>query len=257
MIKNYGLQISKTPDPNAYILGGITSLPKIVINPEGDWQPYFPKYEPQFNDFLDTAGCTIWGSQNCLETYIKKITGIEPNYSELFNYILAGIKPPGADPHEVLESIRKNKLIANNSLPFDDSYKSLEQISTKLITDSMLIEADKWPHILQHEYVWNTPQTIEQRKAKIREYKRYSPLAVSVTAWIKQNDVYVDNGQPNTHWCELGKELSNGWLVFDSYDHSEKVVSFDHNMQICKRFYLSPKVIKEFWLWFILNRLFK
>ena len=255
--RNYGLKISEILDPSAYILGGVISLPKVIINPGRNWQPYFPKYEPQFNSSIDTAGCTVWGSQNCLETYLKKATGIEPNYSELFNYILAGIKPPGADPHKVLESIRKNKLIPNELLPFNESFTSLEQLTPDLITSAMRQEAEKWPHELKHEYVWNTKQTKDERKAKIREYLQYSPLAVSVTAWIKQGDVYVDGGQPNTHWCELGKEVSNGWLIFDSYDHSEKVISFDHNIQICKRFYLQKKAIKRFWLWWILQRLWR
>lgn len=253
--KNYGLKFSETPDVNAYVLGGLIELPKIVLRPDGDWSNFLPVYEPQFNKQFDSYGCTVWGSQNCLEIYLKQQTGVEYNFSERFTYILAGIRPPGADPHEVIESMRKYKVIPDKLLPFTDSYE--EFLTPNPMTEQLLAEGRKWSYGLGHQYVWNIPQTKEQRLNKIKEYLRYSPLGVSVTAWILENGVYVDNGQPNTHWCVLYGITDNGYLIFDSYDHGHKVLSFDHQIQVAKRFYLEKKTIKRFWLWELLRRLFR
>ena len=232
---NYGLQI-KDDDPDAYILGGLTQLPKIVYQINGDWSSYLPAYEPQFNSFYDSYGCTVWGTQNIIETLLKRLKEKEYNFSERFNYILAGITPPGADPHYVIESVRENGLIANDKLPMTDSYE--EFLKPNPMTDDLLEEGLKFPYEVRHEYVWRRPLSKEERTEKIREALQYSPLGVSVTAWNEENGVYVDNGEPNNHWCMLYAESANGWLIFDSYDQTKKTLSFDHNIYLCKRIYL-------------------
>ncbi|MEK7662405.1 MAG: hypothetical protein AAB355_02860 [Patescibacteria group bacterium] len=253
--KNYGLQISKTPDPNAYILGGLTELPKIIIQPDRDYSLSLPKYEPQFGGGWDSSGCVIWGHQNAIEIILKKTTGIEYNFSERFNYITGNVTPPGSDPHEQAEYIRKYGLIADVSLPMTKTYE--EFITPKPMTNELLVEGKRWTYTMKHQFVWDTPQTKGQRLEKIKEYLQYSPLGASVTAWILENGVYVDNGQPNTHWCVLYGIDDKGYKIFDSYDQSKKILSFDHNIQICKRYFLEKRAIKRFWLWEILNRLFK
>lgn len=243
-LKNYGL-VQGAEDENAYVLGaigGVGTLPRVVLQTNRDWTPYLPKYEAQYNANYDTFGCTVWGSQNMIETMMARIVSpdIEWNYSERFNYIIAGVTPPGADPHHVLESIRQNGLIVNGLLPMTQTYE--EFVTPKPMSDILLEEGLKFKFDVKHEYVWKWGDnpTKEQRTAKIREALHYSPLGVTVTAWIEENGVYVDNGQPNSHWCMLFAESPRGWLIFDSYDNSIKTLSFDHNIRMCKRIHLEP-----------------
>ena len=245
-LENFGLVIDKVGDPDAYILGGSVTLPKVVLQADRNWQPFNPTYEPQFNDSYDTSGCTVWGTQNIAEFLLKRLEGKEYNFAERFNYILAKIRPPGADPHAVAEEIRKDGLIPHELLPMTSTFE--EFVRPYPMTARYLVEGHRFPYIMKSEYVWRTPQTREQRMAKIREYLQYSPLGVSVTAWFEEGGVYVDNGLPNTHWCVLTRETDRGWLIFDSYDQHEKILSFDHDIQVCKWYALLKKTSKDNWL---------
>lgn len=236
MKKDYGFIRSKV-DETHYVLGGFSSLPKVVLQPDGKWSQYFPKYEPQFNKYFDAYGCTVWGTENVIETILKRITNIERNFSERFIYILAGIRPPGTDPHTVAECIRKNKLIDDVLLPMTDSFE--EFIKPDPMTEALLKKGRELPYEIGHEWVWSKPISKEERIEKIREALKYSPLGVSVTAWYEENGVYVDKGKPNCHWCVLGEETDKGWMIFDSYDQSTKILSFDHNIECAKRYHLT------------------
>jgi len=249
--KNYGLKISTTPDPKAYKIGGV-SLPKIVLQPDGDWSNYLPVYEPQFGGDWDTYGCVIWGNQNAIEIILKKITGIEYNFSERFNYIIGNVQPPGSDPHEQLEYMRKYGVIDQIILSMTKTYE--EFITPKPMTPTLLDKGKNWGYELQHQYVWNGNQTLDQQKVLIKEYLQYSPLGVTVTAWFQENGVYVDRGESNTHWCVLYGIAENGYKVFDSYDQSQKILSFNHHISVCKRYSLAKKK-PQWWLPRLVNRL--
>jgi hypothetical protein len=68
-----------------------------------------------------------------------------------------------------------------------------------------------------------------------------SPLGVSVSAWYEENGKYVDRGTRNNHWCVCYKIDEEGVHVFDSYDHSKKILSLDHNIGRAKRIWLNRK----------------
>lgn len=252
-IKNYGLVISDIEDPQAYTLGGLVDLPKIVLHPDGNWQDFLPVYEPQFNSQFDSYGCTVFGTENVVETLLRKLTGNERNFSERFIYILAKIRPPGADPHDICEVVRRNGLIENDLLPMTATWE--EFITPDPMTVELLVEGQKFQYEVKHTYVWRGRISKDERTKLIREHLRYSPLGVSVTAWFREGEVYVDNGQPNTHWCVLYGESEQGWLIFDSYDHSKKILSRDHNIQLCKRFMLVEKKPVSNWTTDIIKRL--
>ena len=239
-MKNYGLVLKK-PEAEAYVLGAANQLPKIVLRSDSDWSPFLPTYEAQ-EDKYETYGCTVWGTQNIIETMLKFLEGVEYNFSERYNYILARVRPPGADPHIVAETIRKQGLIKNELLPLTDTYD--EFIKPDPMTTNYLFQGSLFKYTLKHELVWGWNQKIteEERYKRIKEALQYSPLGVSVTAWHEQNGVYIDQGQPNTHWTMLYGIGEKGYLIFDSYDHSHKVLSFDHHIEVCKRFQLIPRL---------------
>lgn len=241
---NYGFVRPKIDDTH-YVLGGLGSLPKVVLQPDGQWDTYLPTYEPQYGGGWDTDGCTVWGTQNALETLVRKLCGREDNYSERFTYILAGIRPPGGDPHTVAETVRKNGLIPQTELPMTQNFNEF------ITPDPMLVEylakGKIWLNafVFGHDWVYTKEPAKVDRIALIKEALTYSPVALSVTAWYQEGDVYVDRGQPNCHWCECYGWNDKGWKIFDSYDQSMKIYSFDSSIEFAKRYSLVIKNKEE------------
>ncbi len=242
-------------DATHYVLGRNSKLPNLELQPNGQWDRFLPRYEYQDDDY-ETSGCTVWGWQNLIETLYRRIYNIEPNYSERFTYIRAGVTLNGASPHEVAECIRKEGLLDAADLPHPQTYQEFRD--PRSVTAKMLVKAQNWlvRHSFLHEWLWYEPQTKEARTAILKAALKYSPIGVSVTAWYKGADgTYIDMGLPNNHWCIIYGWQKKGWKVFDSYDHTRKILSFDHNIKIAKRAYIGDAV-RQNWLIDLFKRLF-
>jgi hypothetical protein len=247
--KNYGFRLNDVADPKAWEFGGVTSLPKIILNPDGNWKDYLPSEELQHTDSFDTFGCTVYGTENVFQTLEKFITGETREYDERFIYNLARIIPPGADPHDVAEAFRRHGIISDR-LPMTETLA--EFMTPRPMTEALIAEGLKYPRELRHEWVWKSPVTRETRVKLMRECLRYSPLGISVTAWIEDQGLYVDAGLPNTHWtmCFHIDDEDRPW-IYDSYHKAIKTLHPDHNIQVCKRYQLVPRVKANWWteLW--------
>lgn len=229
-------------DEKAWTLGA-TELPKEVLVKSDDWTPYLPEKEDQTAGGYETWACTVEGTENIQEILEKFHFGINTEYDVRYHYNLVGINEPGTDPHKVAESFRLNGAISG-VYPIPKTYK--EFASPRPIPGNIHRQGIAHPYELRHQYLWERPISEEARTRLIREYLKYSPLGVSVTAWRKKNGVYVDNGQPNTHWVVIyGEEDGKGWKVFDTYKPYTKILSYDHNIEVCKRYQLTVSTRQE------------
>lgn len=235
-LKSFGLE-EDLYELGAYILGG-GNVPQIQFQPDGNWERYLPKYEPQAEDY-ETSGCTVWGAQNQIEIFIKRVYGYEPNYSERFTYNVVGIDPHrGTDPQNTYEAIRKFGLIPNELFPVPPTIREFTDASK--ITSTMMDVGREWvnKHDFKHEWLWQMQPS--NYMEVLKENLKRSPLGVSVTAWRENtdtdgNEVYVSDIGGNNHWCVLYKFDKDGYpWVFDSYDHSTKRLSKDHNIRRAK-----------------------
>ena len=225
----------------AYILGQ-TTVPYVPYNESGSWEEWLPKYENQTTKLgQETSGCTVWGSLNQLETLHKFLYGEEPNYSERFTYLNVPIDPArGADPHRTHETIRAHGVVDERDLPMTSTIA--EYLDTSDITGSLRAKGQYWlkRHDYRHEWLWRTRPAnyIEILKDALHT----SPIGVSVSAWNRVGNEYVSYGDVNNHYCLLYKIDDEGhpW-VFDSYDHSKKKLSKDHNIRRAKRIWLNKR----------------
>lgn len=249
MTRNYGFVEPQIADDN-YVFGSFLSLPKEVLQSSGNWADYLPLYEPQADKY-ETYGCTAWGTLNAIETILKRVEGVEYNFSDRFIYNVVGIEPPGEDPHKVSEAVRKIGLIEQLRLPMPDTLAEFK--TPRPMTKELINEAHKVleKYDIGHEWVFTNLSDKTERLKRMKECLRYSPLGVSVTAW-KQNDKgeYYSDG-PNTHWCLAFRidEQDRVW-VFDSYDHSIKTLSADHDIRFAKRYHITTlKAVAEKLSW--------
>lgn len=236
----FGLLNDLIEDLGAYISGN-SPLPRIEYNETGNWEQWLPKYEPQADKF-ESFGCTLWGLQNQIETLYKFLYGIEPNYDEWFNYPLVPIKKGGQNPHTTCESVRKYGLVDAGTVQEPNTMQ--EALDLNRITGSMRAKGQNWlvKHDFRHEYVWDIQPS--NYMEVLKEELKLSPLAVSVTAWRNEGGVYVSDAGGNNHLCLLYKFDEEGYpWIFDTYDHSKKKLSKDHNIRRAKRIWLQRKDI--------------
>lgn len=234
---NYGLQL-KPIESNNYIFGAspLSGMPDVL--PSGDWRPYLPKYEPQFEGY-ETYGCTVWGGQNQTEIILKFLTGIEHNFDERFNYNICEINPPGADPQLYYESQRKQFLTEGKLL----KTPTLAEFKTpRPMTDEYLNEARKFGYIVGHEWLWTNNPSKEVRLNLLRTGLKKCPVGISVSSWASDsNDLYINNGMQNNHWVVCVAIDGESPIIFDSYDQSIKKLHPDHQIQVAKLIYITKK----------------
>lgn len=221
--------------PEEYVLGALSGE---IINPSSDWSAYLPIYEPQAEKY-ETWACVPFGATSQIEIILKYLYKKEPNYSERFLYNLVGIEPGGTNPQLIYEAIRKQGLIDQEVLPMPDTFEEFR--TPRPMDEKYLAEAKKWLEQYSYKHEW----LIKPTKAQILENLKYCPIGIAVTAWFEQNGLYIDNGQPNTHWCIAfnGMETPKGIVldIFDSYDHSVKKLHPDHYISVAKKILIIKK----------------
>ncbi len=252
MIKEFGF-LEDVITEEDYILGA--NLPLEVINESQNWEEWLPVFEHQASRF-ETAGCTAFATLNQIECYMKKVFDFEPNYSDRFIYNVAKIIPPGAPPSRAYEAIRKKGVIDEGLLPYNNSLE--EYSEPRPMLSGYIRNGKDWLSKYEFKHEWIT----NPNPAKIKEALKYSPVALSVTAWMEENGLYVDYGQRNTHWTLAYKVEDDKIHIFDSYE-GRKILHPDHNTKFAKRIRIvkrnKPLVIKRYsWLgWYNLLRIYK
>lgn len=239
---NYGFQ---TPviSIDQHIFGAAQFSGK-VLNESGQWDNWKPTYEAQADNF-ETQGCTVWGTENAIEFLHKFLFSIEKNYEELPPYLIAGVRPEyGGDPHNVAEAIRLNGLVESPNCPFPLTLQSLVTLLGTKLSPQVTEEGTKWlgEYTFRHQWVLQGYQDKNRRTDILKNALKYGVVGASVTAWFIQDGIYVDNGQRNTHWVVIYGWNEKGWKVFDSYDHSEKIYSFDSRVDFAKLYFLEKKL---------------
>src|SRR3990167_5617645 len=145
--------VEKPIEETAYIYGS-SPVPDFIVKPTGQWDDPFDD-ETQIKGF-ETSGCSIFNSTNQIELQEAGQYGTRPNYSDRAGYIMANISPPGADPHYVLDIIRKQGLLQEADLPWSDSIQTLQQYaSPKPLPKELIEKALKWldQYVFRHEYL--------------------------------------------------------------------------------------------------------
>ena len=255
MVKGHGF-LPPPDNPKDYVFGSQElgfKFPYEVLQEDGNWSSYLPKFEHQARQNFETYNCTAYGSLSITETILRRKFNIIEDYSERFIGVIAGTEPPGNDPITVAETIRTQGSILEEDLPFNSSVRSVsDYYSPKPMDGSLKARGLNWLErfTLNYELVWkgkprNKPELL---KAALKQ----SPIGISVAAWsLDDSDgLYFKNG-PDNHWCML-ESYENGkwWEIFDSYDSAKKRLKWDTDFEVAIKYYIAKKEPKKY-NWFV------
>lgn len=183
-------------DPRDYKTGA-SPLGWDVLVPSGDWRPYVPSDEKQHNLTFDTMSCTTFSALNVIEFTVnyflkeKKLSASQLatltelgfiengrfNASDRFTAIMSGTMPNGNYAQNVMDSVRKDGLLAEKYFPFQGN--SWAEYHDKLkITEAMKVKAKKILDIFDFAYEW---VPVNSYGTDLAEALKQSPVQVAVT----------------------------------------------------------------------------
>lgn len=246
---NHGFQ-APVITPEDYVFGAQLGAKTLIE--DGQWGDYLPPYEAQERNGLETMNCTSYGTLNCIETLMNFHYQNKTNYSERFTGVLAETTPSGNNPHKVAEVIRKEGLIAEALLPFNQWVKTWDDYYAP---KPMAYEYYKigrqflQNYEIKHDWVFvNAPAS--RKPELLMKALQSSPLGVSVVAWHEQGGLYYKpEGTIDNHWATLyGYKEGEYWLVFDHYQNEHKKLEWKYNFGFAKRFEVRKKEHKDNWV---------
>lgn len=239
---------------NGYLMGAPGGATGPDILPSGNWSSYSPIPEKQAyteaNRWLDTNGCTLFGTLNAVEELLDFKHGVKVNLSERFLGIISGTDPRnGNDPHRVAEALRVSGCVEDADLPFSaDIMTAQEFYQPNPLPQTLIQRALSWliklrpmgVWELKSEFVFEKDEDVGIKHTKLREALRKGPVGVSVRAWKKNDDTglyYKSRGEADTHWCNLLRYDGLNPVIGDSYEPFEKKLTADYNFMYAKVYY--------------------
>ena len=241
-MNNFGY-IKPEADERDYIFGGASKISGEPLT-DGHWLPFIPDNEIQRNDWIDSYNCTAYGTSNCLEVLFKRVFNEIINFSDRFIGIIADTKPPGNSPKVVIDAVRKQGLIREDSLPFSYNINSIQDYySPKPPTSILTKEAEQFlsDHGVGYELVKDTSPE------GLKEALKFSPLGIAVKAWSFKDDLYYFPPEADfNHWtCLLDYVDGKHWIVFDSYPPFIKNIAWDTKFDYTLRYWLGAGETKK------------
>lgn len=218
---------------------------KEVIKADGQWDKDLPKLEIQRFNWGDTYHCTVFGTENPIQTLMKAKYGQVDEYSERFLGVLAGITQSGGSPNTVAEAWRKNGNLPYEFLPFENINSWAQFNSPKPMTNDLLQKGLEWIKNWEFGHDWVYPGIAGNIKDAMKDALKYSPLGVGLYAWkfdSSRGVYYKPSGATDNHWVMCyGYVEGKYWKVYDHYDNELKKVDWDYPFQFVKRYTLGKR----------------
>lgn len=230
-----------------YIFGSLDKTKTLkgeVLRPDGQWDNDLPEDEMQNRYYFESYNCSNYGTLNCKDTLENALYGSVRDDSERFLGVVSGTSHAGNNPHGVAEAIRKYGLIPEEELPWSPDINSWEEYySPKPMTKVYLDMGKVWlkKYEFKHEYAFHGYDSLKTKQNKLCEALKYSPIGISVYAWVQRNGMYYKpSGKSDNHWVECyGYVKGKYWKIFDSYDNTRKKVEWNTNFSFAKKYQLT------------------
>lgn len=250
-MKRFGF-IPDVEEETDLILGAIGGD---FLQDNADWRGFLPVFERQ-RKRVETQSCVTFATTSIMEMLYKRKYGVEPNYSDRFTSKLSGTTKSGNTPKKVASSVRHDGVIREQFWPFTDIETWEEYFAA---TPSKLIKKGlSWlgRHSLEYEYVYRRG-SIESKRTLLKWALRYSPVGISVFAWVQKDGVYYKpEGARDNHYCVLVAYEGDNPIVWDSYEENLKKLDENYEFTYALRYSLERgEAKKSLWIVDILDRL--
>lgn len=240
-----------------------STLSSPVLNIDGDWRSYLPPVEDQKRRGVESSACFIEAQQHAIATILEfKYSIIDSNYSARFNALLSDGTEWGGDPIVGIDSMRKDGLVKEESMPFNEDITSWEDYhSWKGVNKEEVLKegkefADKWK--INYRITVEKDMPLEVKYANIKRDLRYSSVCVSVYGEVDANGNYIPKPElaSDTHFTEcVYVDDQNRIHLRDTYAPYDKMLPANYNPDFGMSYIvtkLSSKK-KESWFRFLLN----
>lgn len=236
--------IPSTFEKEHHVLGGAGEVFEI-IKEDGNYNDFIPEFEGQSKYTFDSYNCTAFGTLNTIEMYMSAAFGIKANYSERWVAIISKTKPPGNDPHTVIEAIMKYGLIPEEMLPFNEGIDTIEKYTSFEGGNEAdcYAEGKRWKskYQLNHKWAFTPDNTEEEKIHNMKVSYKLSPLSLAVFAWVRDARGLYVKVNPENHWVASSRYFDFQEIV-DSYDPYKKKI--DQPINLCKVISIKKKAIE-------------
>lgn len=238
-MKKYGLLLPKKQyQPSDDFFGAISrSVGEQVICPLGDWTPYLPVFEKQYNNYFDSMSCVTFSALNCLEILTKAKYGLDVNYSDRFIAKMSGTTEGGNYVATVADTIRKYGLVMESDYSFTPTMGREEFFSEvpEVIVNKGKTFLDKYN--ITYEFV---------NYSDLTDALRFAPIQVGVYAWTRaENGIYPDkpNARRNHLVTLVGYSYGEYWLIYDHYEPRLKKLYWNYKFGATLKYQIKAKNI--------------
>jgi hypothetical protein len=189
--KNLGVLIDQRPTD---WLGGTIAYKEIV--PSGDWRPFLPAGENQFNNVIDRMACVTYSHLNSLEVQHKQQAGEEINLSDRFTAKMSGTTHEGNWQYKVADSVRDDGVVLESDYgqgdPNDNWNTYYQSIPQSVLDKKISVDMN---------YEWLTTDI-----ATLKHHLKHAPIQITIPGQNPNHAVllvYIDD--------------NNIFYYFDSY----------------------------------------
>ncbi len=242
--------------PNDYRFGS-NQVTGTILREDGNWIDYVPNSEDQNKYGVEAADCYIEAQQHAIATLQEEQYDF-PNqdYSGRFNAYMSDGTQYGGNPLSGSESIRKDGLVSEMTLPFNEEIKSWNEYHNLSDSDKSkgIKEGQEWLKKWEplYDIVFTRDESVTQKYAKLKEALKYSPICLSVLGWYQDsNGLYIKpEGTNDNHFVECVWIDEEGYpYIWDTYPPYLKKLDKTYNFDFALRWTLEKKSIVSITLW--------
>ena len=236
--------------PNAYIEDEIDEKDWIfgtgdtlgsTVRKGGDWRLFYPKFEMQMKNGLETLSCVTFTTLNAIEVLFDQKYKIKSDFSERYTAKVSGTTKTGNSPQFVAQSVRHFGVIPEDVLPFSPDINTWDEFYSD-VPEDLYKMGRGW----LGEWVFNH-QWVPPEKEAMLDALTFSPLGVAVHAWREDHGIYYrPDGAVDTHLTLLVGGDDNFWYVFDSYPPYVKKLDKNYTFNRVKRYHIARQSESSF-----------